>query len=329
MVHRKASLLVALALAALVLPATALALTLRAHAARRPAAPKPKPMPTSTPSTSIAEIGPLYANARAPRHGCTASVVHSSHGDTLITAAHCVTGNAAGMVFVPGQRGAQRPYGTWTVTAAHLAARWVSRQDPDDDVAFLTVAPHVVNGVKTEVEQVTGAFSLGATPRRGLHVTVTGYPAGTTNDPIACSTTTYLTRSFPSFDCGGYVSGTSGSPWLRVTASGTEIVASSAASIRAGVMTTRPTAPLSPATPRTPIGAPRSTRRPTLRRSPAATAADLRPGYRPPVAGSRVDSTTQLPGAPRVMAAAPSQKLGTNDIQTNWLAASDRRLSFR
>jgi hypothetical protein len=29
-----------------------------------------------------------------------------------------------------------------------------------------------------------------------------------------------------------------------------------------------------------------------------------------------------------VIAAAPSQKLGTNAIQMNWLAASDRRLSF-
>jgi V8-like Glu-specific endopeptidase len=211
-----------LALAALVLPATALALSLRAHAARRPAA--TKAIPTSTPSTNVPQVGALYANGRATRHGCTASVVHSSHGDTLITAAHCVSGNAAGMVFVPGQRGAQKPYGSWTVTAAHLAARWVSRQDPDDDVAFLTVAPHVVNGVKTEIEQVTGAFSLGATPGRGVRVTVTGYPAGTTNDAITCATTTYLTRSYPSFDCRGYVSGTSGSPWLRVTASGTQIV---------------------------------------------------------------------------------------------------------
>jgi len=141
-----------------------------------------------------------------------------------MTAAHCVAGNAAGMVFVPGQRGAQAPYGRWTVTAAHLAARWVSRQDPDDDVAFLTVARHAVNGVRTEIERVTGAFSLGATPGRGVRVTVTGYPAGTGDDPITCSTTTYLTRSFPSFDCRGYVSGTSGSPWLRATASGTQIV---------------------------------------------------------------------------------------------------------
>lgn len=222
MIHRKASALIVLALAALALPATALALTLRAHAAAHPAA--KKSMPSSSTSTSVPEIGALYANGHTNRHGCTASVVHSAHGDTLITAAHCVSGNAAGMVFVPGERGTQAPYGRWTVTAAHLAPRWVSKQDPDDDVAFLTVAPRTINGAKTEIEHVTGAFSLGATPTRGERVTVTGYPAGTNDDPITCSTTTYLTRSFPSFDCRGYVSGTSGSPWLHTTASGTEIV---------------------------------------------------------------------------------------------------------
>ena len=222
MINGKAPALIALALAALALPATALALSLRASAAKTPST--AKRIPVSSTSTGVAEIGALYANASATTHGCTASVVHSSHGDTLITAAHCVTGSGDGMVFVPGQRGAQAPYGRWTVTAVHLASRWTSRQDPDDDVAFLTVAPRTIDGVRTEIEHVTGAFALGATPGRGVRVAVTGYPAGAANDPITCSTTTYLTRAFPSFDCRGYVAGTSGSPWLRTTKAGTEIV---------------------------------------------------------------------------------------------------------
>ena len=222
MINGKGSALIALALAALALPATALALGLRASAEKMPV--NAKRIPASSASTGVAEIGPLYTSASATKHGCTASVVHSSHGDMLITAAHCVTGNGAGMVFVPGQRGAQAPYGRWTVTAVHLASRWTTRQDPDDDVAFLTVAPRTIDGVRTGIEHVTGAFALGATPVRGMHIAVTGYPAGAANDPITCSTTTYLTRAFPSFDCRGYVAGTSGSPWLRTTRSGTEIV---------------------------------------------------------------------------------------------------------
>lgn len=40
-------------------------------------------------------------------------------------------------------------------------------------------------------------------------------------------------------------------------------------------------------------------------------------GYNPSLVGSRVDSTTQVPGAPCVIAAPPSQKLGTNCIEMN------------
>ncbi len=220
MVKGKAVGLVALML--LALPATAFALRLRA-AADRPAAAVAR-VPTSTTSSSVSEIGPLYANARATTHGCTASVVHSPHGDTLITAAHCVSGRAAGMVFVPGQHGAQAPHGRWTITAAHVEPKWVAGQDPDGDVAFLTVAERTINGVRTTIEHVAGAYTLGSTAARDQRVTVTGYPAGGANNPITCTARTYLTREFPSFDCRGYVSGTSGTPWLRVTRQGAQIV---------------------------------------------------------------------------------------------------------
>jgi V8-like Glu-specific endopeptidase len=234
MVDRRAVGLMMAALFALALPATALALTLRASAARQPArtaiptSPTSRAartaIPTSTTSRGVAEIGPLYASARATKHGCTASVVHSVSGDTLVTAAHCVSGSGAGMVFVPGQHGAQAPYGRWTVTAAHIEDKWVTRQDPDGDVAFLTVAPQTLHGAPTTIEQVVGGYMLGSTATRGETVTVTGYPAGSTNNPITCTTKVYRTREFPSFDCRGYVGGTSGTPWLHVTRSGTQIV---------------------------------------------------------------------------------------------------------
>lgn len=223
MAHSKAAALTALGLAALAPPATALALNIRGSGTTGRAA-KAHPIPVSRTSSGVPAIGALYAGARSMKHTCTASVVHSPHGDTLITAAHCVAGRAAGMVFVPGQAGARAPYGRWTVTAAHLAPRWVTRQDPDDDVAFLTVAPRTINGVRTEIERVTGGYRLGSTAVRGQRVTVTGYPAGGANSPITCAGRIYLTDEFPSFDCRGYVGGTSGSPWLRATRRGPEIV---------------------------------------------------------------------------------------------------------
>jgi V8-like Glu-specific endopeptidase len=213
--------LIAIALLALALPATALALNLRTA---RPRTANAARMPASRTFAGVPAIGTLYASAGATQHECTASVVHSPHGNTLITAAHCLSGSGAGMVFVPGQHGAQAPYGRWIVTAAHVEPQWVTRQDPHADVAFLTVAPRTIKGVPTEIEVATGGYRLGSTAARGQHVTVTGYPAGSTNNPITCTMKIYITETFPSFDCRGYVDGTSGSPWLRATRHGPQIV---------------------------------------------------------------------------------------------------------
>jgi len=241
----------------------------------------------ATRSSGVPEIGALYASSRATQHGCTASVVHSPRGNTLITAAHCVVGNGAGMVFVPGQRGGQTPYGRWTVTAAYVEPKWVTRQDPDADVAFLTVAPRTINGASTQIEQVTGAYALGPAAGRGQRVTITGYPGGGPNYPISCAAKVYLTQTFPSFDCRGFVGGTSGSPWSG----------SSAGSTRAAATTTRPTARDSHRTPTLPTSALWTMRRRTSLRRRAATDADCRDlsssRWGRPVSGSTTKQSRQ------------------------------------
>lgn len=219
--ERNAMLIVVISMA-LVLPGSALAVTLRAavkvfsNISRR--------MPTATQSHGVPEVGPLYANAHARRHTCTASVVHSAHKDTLITAAHCVVGNGVGMVFAPGQHGTQTPFGRWVVTAALVEPQWEADRDPQADIAFLVVAPRRINGATRQIEQVTGAYALGETAGRGQRVSITGSPAGGANNPIRCAATVYLTAGYPTFDCRGFVNGTSGSPWLRVTSHGTQVV---------------------------------------------------------------------------------------------------------
>ena len=207
---------------AVVPPATALALDLRQHAKAR--AVNVSRVPIAARSGGVPGVGALYAGSGATQHGCTASVVHSPHGNTLITAAHCVAGSGVGMVFVPGQHGAQRPYGRWIVTAGYVERDWLVRQDQHADVAFLTVAPRTIDGVNTEIEQVTGGYDLGPAAVGGERVTITGYPAGSTDDPITCTARVHLTKTFPSFDCRGFVGGTSGAPWLRVWRGGTEVV---------------------------------------------------------------------------------------------------------
>lgn len=208
-----AGLAIVAAVAATSLNPTALAASV--HSGRMPGAHK---------VGGAARIGALYGSAAASAHTCTASVVHSPHGDLIVTAAHCVVGNGTGMVFAPGQNGNVDPFGLWAVNAVFLEPRWRSDRDPRADVAFLTVAPRTINGELTELEQVTGAYALGASAGRSQRVTVSGYPAGVTAGPIACTNVVFLTRGYPTFDCRGFVEGTSGSPWLRVTRAGVHIV---------------------------------------------------------------------------------------------------------
>lgn len=218
MINRRAMLMV-LTLVALVLPATALALRQGQATPQRI-----RRMAIASTTRGVPAVGALYRSAGAATHACTASVVHSPRGDVLITAAHCVSGTGAGMVFVPGQSGAKRPYGQWTVTAAYVEPGWRSRQDPHADVAFLTVAAQTINGASREIEQVTGGYQLGTTASAGQDVSVIGYPGGGANRAIRCATKVYLTRGAPSIDCRGFVGGTSGSPWLLRTRHGTQIV---------------------------------------------------------------------------------------------------------
>jgi hypothetical protein len=128
------------------------------------------------------------------------------------------------MVFAPGYHGTTAPYGRWTVTAVHLAPGWLESQDPRYDFAFLTVAPRTIKGRSVSIEQVTGAYQLGGKPRSGEAISVLGYPTGSADDAITCRTAVYFTGTFPSFDCHGYVGGTSGGPWLAGTGPSTSIV---------------------------------------------------------------------------------------------------------
>jgi V8-like Glu-specific endopeptidase len=158
-------------------------------------------------------VGALFTTdqGKLGQHFCTAAVVNSPHGDLVITAAHCVSGGAAGIVFVPGYRGGKPPYGIWTVTKIYADKAWTSTADPNDDVAFLRVeGPSSI----VPIEDVTGAEQLETGTSARQLVEVIGYPS-TTDTPIACRNWTREPMSDQlEFDCGGYTDGTSGGPFL-------------------------------------------------------------------------------------------------------------------
>ncbi len=173
---------------------------------------------TQTRATSfdgLPQVGALFAGTSdTGPHFCTASVVHSTHGDVIATAAHCLNGTGTDLLFVPGYHAGVAPYGLWPVVAAYVDARWSSQHDPNADYAFVTVAPQTRGGHRVEIEQVVGADRLAIDQPSTTAITVAGYPAQVGGRPIICSTTTYAHQGYVGFDCGGFVDGTSGSPWL-------------------------------------------------------------------------------------------------------------------
>lgn len=197
---------------------TSTATALSAAAADPGSTVDPTTHPSSTPSAKpfggTAVAGVLYRpQTGASSHFCSASVVHSSAGNLVITAAHCVYsgGPKSDIAFAPGFHDGRLPYGSWTVTKVVVSPNWQNSGDPDEDVAFLQVAP---NSSGATLESVTGADQIAFNQGFGMPVTVPAYPQGS-DTPITCLATA---RKFSSaqteWDCRGYPDGTSGAPFL-------------------------------------------------------------------------------------------------------------------
>ncbi|HEX6451289.1 MAG TPA: serine protease [Trebonia sp.] len=189
----------------------------------------PRPTPSAhTAFLAAARVGAIFSQSASGNHFCTASVVDSPGHDLLITAAHCISGGKNGglqqnIVFIPDYRDGTTPYGVWTPSKLFVDPQWANSSDPDYDVGFVVLSP--LDG--KNIEDVLGANRLGFYPSYTSLVRVTGYPASA-DAPVTCRNLTGRQSATQlKFDCGGYFSGTSGSPWVTafnpVTRTGTII----------------------------------------------------------------------------------------------------------
>ena len=158
-------------------------------------------------------VGALFFDG-ASVHACTGSVVHSTTGDLVLTAAHCLSGSSAA-TFVPGLNGEGAPTDQWTVNQLYFDSRWLTTKDPRADYVFARVS-----GPGGRLESHVGSgLVLGSAPFAGNRVKLTAYAAGKGGRPIGCQARTGVTVSgFPSLACEGLVSGTSGAPWVSDSA---------------------------------------------------------------------------------------------------------------
>ncbi len=173
-------------------------------------------MPVPAVDAEQAMVGPLFPDGLSGTHSCTATVVASSHGDTVLTAAHCLSGSARGWLFAPGYESGKTPEGVWTVSGQYVTDRWLKDQAPSNDFAVLTVANRTIDGRSATLASVAGAAQLGVTPEPGTLIRVIGYNAGRNDPATTCVVPMRLSHDHPTFYCHGFVGGSSGSPWLLV-----------------------------------------------------------------------------------------------------------------
>ncbi|MFD9353060.1 trypsin-like serine peptidase [Streptomyces sp. NPDC060031] len=163
----------------------------------------------AVPDTTADRVGALFAAGLDGGHSCTAAVVRSDDRNVIATAAHCLV-DLDGTVFAPGYRDGKTPYGVWQVTDAYVAPDWTDGGNPDDDIAFATVAE--VDG--RQIEDVVGGFPVAAQQPADATVTIIGYPSSD-EVPLRCAnSTTLFSETQRRIECPDLSGGTSGSPWL-------------------------------------------------------------------------------------------------------------------
>ena len=169
---------------------------------------------TAGPVQPDPHVGAVFLGS-SNTHACAAAVLHSKTGDLILTAAHCLAASPDS-TFVPGYDGGDPgPAGRWRVGATYLDSRWLAKHDPLADYAIARVA----RGDASSLEAVVGGgLALGTAPQPRSVVNVTAYPLGT-GGPIGCRSATGVgPDGYPSVQCAGLTSGTSGAPWISGSA---------------------------------------------------------------------------------------------------------------
>jgi Trypsin len=174
----------------------------------------PAGTPTADPFGGVPTVGALFYTTGSVGHFCTASVVDSTYGDLVVTAAHCVYANgyATNIEFVPDYHDGVRPHGAWLVQAVVVATAWRQSHDPDLDIAFVIVVAAGHPGWK--IQRATGGLRFGAGLGYGRWTGLIGYN-NAVEDPVWCAAHSHeFRRGQMVFYCHGYRDGTSGGPWI-------------------------------------------------------------------------------------------------------------------
>ncbi len=107
---------------------------------------------------------------------CSGTVVRAKTKRLVVTAGHCVFGDAAfadHWMFIPGKDGADEPFGRWTAARLATPAQWQASEDVRYDVGMATMRKR--NGKR--LQKVVGARGIAFDQGRDLNFDAFGYPA--------------------------------------------------------------------------------------------------------------------------------------------------------
>lgn len=177
--------------------------------------------------------GRIFWTIGSIRYSCSGSIVTSSTGDLIVTAAQCLYStssrtwlNGFNWVFVPGFVYNAAPYGIWPVRRMLVSTRWTTAADYNYDVGF--VALYTVGGWR--IQNYLGSQGIAFNyPRLALTYSV-GYALNLNNGYTMQECSGYAQRS--RWTANGFIgqglsctmgAGSAGSPWLQNTVVSTGI----------------------------------------------------------------------------------------------------------
>jgi V8-like Glu-specific endopeptidase len=120
--------------------------------------------------------GKVFFHLPSGNYFCSATVVRARNKRLVVTAGHCVFGDATfadSWMFVPGKEGSSEPYGRWTAKRLAAPVAWQSSEDLRYDVGMATMRKR--NGKR--LQNVVGARGIAFDKGRNHHFDAFGYPA--------------------------------------------------------------------------------------------------------------------------------------------------------
>ncbi len=124
--------------------------------------------------------GRLFIRTGAGAGWCSATVVVSSNGSVIFTAAHCLhSGGSRGefvrsAIFVPAYRDGARPFGVFPARAVGVTRQWAGSGNLNFDIGAVVLGR---NGNNRRVQPVVGARGIAWNQPRDFFFRAFGYPS--------------------------------------------------------------------------------------------------------------------------------------------------------